>query len=154
MEAKDSASMSPVVVRDPAPSRPEETLFEHVAGTAFERHERIWKAGTLRVNRNYLRNQILPHFAGRPIADIDARGAHWFASLHATPVSADRSMPVFSVIMREAEAMGLRPEDTNPCKGIRSYRREGRARFLSDDEMPASRTCGFTTSATPTPATR
>ena len=44
----------------------------------------------------------------------------------ATPVAADRSMPVLSVIMREVEAMGLRPEGSNPCQGIRRYRREGR----------------------------
>ena len=31
--------------------------------------------------------------------------------------------------------MGLRPQGSNPCLGIRRYRRKGRARFLSDDEM-------------------
>ena len=137
-EARDRATRMLAAIRrgEPAPAAPEETLFETVAATVFARHERVWKAGTLRVNRNYLRNQILPHFAGRPIADIDAREVgNWFAALHATPVSADRSMPVLSVIMREAEAMGLRPEGSNPCKGIRRYRRKGRTRFLSDDEI-------------------
>ena len=118
------------------PRDPVETLFEAVAEAAFERRSRVWKPGTLAVNRAYLRSQILPHFAGRQIADIDSRDvANWFASLRATPVAADRSMPVLSVIMREAEAMGLRPEGSNPCKGIRRYRREGRERFLSDDEI-------------------
>ena len=118
------------------PPDPAETLFEAVAETVFERRSRVWKAGTLAVNRAYLRSQILPHFAGRQIADIDSRDvANWFASLRATPVAADRSMPVLSVIMREAEAMGFRPEGSNPCKGIRRYRREGRERFLSDDEI-------------------
>ena len=107
-----------------------------VAETVFERHQRIWKARTLEVNRGYLRNQILPCFSGRPIADIDSREVrNWFTSLRATPVAADRSMPVLSVIMREAEAMGLRPEGSNPCRGIRRYRRKGRERFLSDDEL-------------------
>ena len=113
-----------------------EGLFEAVAETVFRRHERVWKSRTLYVNRCYLRNQLLPHFAGRRIADIgrdDVR--NWFASLHATPVAADRSMPVLSVIMREAEAMGLRPEGSNPCRGIRRYRRKGRERFLSDEEI-------------------
>ena len=78
----------------------------------------------------------MPHFAGRRIADIDRRDVRrWFASLHATPVAADRSMPVLSVVMREAEAMGLRPEGSNPCRGIRRNRRKGRERFLSDDEV-------------------
>ena len=75
----------------------------------------------------------LPRTAGRrhrPPGVVD-----WFPSLRATPVSADRSMPVLSVVMREAEAMGLRPEGSNPCLGIRRYRRKGRTRFLSDEEI-------------------
>ena len=119
-----------------APHDPGETLFEAVAETVFQRYQRLWKAGTLTVNRGYLRQQILPHFAGRPVADIDRREVrNWFASLRATPAAADRSMPVLSVIMREAEAMGLRPEGSNPCRGVRRYRRKGRERFLSDDEI-------------------
>ena len=118
------------------PSRPDETVFEAVAETVFQRYQRVWKPGTLRANRSYLRNQLLPHFSGRPIADIDAQDIRrWFALLRATPVAADRSMPVLSVIMREAERMGYRPEGSNPCRGIRRYRRKGRERFLSDDEI-------------------
>ena len=113
-----------------------EMLFEAVAETTFRRYERVWKPRTLVVNRNYLRNQLLPHFAGREIAGIDRQEVrNWFARLRATPVAADRSMPVLSVIMREAERMGLRPEGSNPCRGIRRYRRKGRERFLTDDEL-------------------
>ena len=119
-----------------APASPGETLFEAVAETAFQRRERVWKPGTLHVNRVYLRNQLLPHFAGRDIAAIDRQEVRsWFARLRATPVAADRSMPVLSVIMREAERMGMRPEGSNPCRGIRRYRRKGRERFLSDEEI-------------------
>ena len=137
-EARSRAAAMLAAIRrgEPVPARPEETLFEVVAETVFGQHERVWKPRTLAVNRCYLRNQILPHFAGRQIAEIeraDVRG--WFAALRATPVAADRSMPVLSVIMREAEAMGLRPEGSNPCRGIRRYRRKGRERFLSDDEL-------------------
>ena len=121
---------------DDTPPHSDQTLFEAVAETVFERYQRVWKARTLEVNRGYLRNQILPCFSGRAVADIDSREVrNWFASLRATPVAADRSMPVLSVIMREAEAMGLRPEGSNPCRGIRRYRRKGRERFLSDDEI-------------------
>ena len=118
------------------PFRPEETVFEAVAETVFERYSRVWKAGTLQVNQGYLRKQLLPHFAGRQIADIDRKDVgNWFALLHATPVSANRSVPVLSVVMREAERMGFRPEGTNPCRGIRRYRRKARERFLGDDEI-------------------
>ena len=137
-EARSSAVRALAAIRreENPPRDPAETLFEAVAETVFERYLRIWKPGTLHVNRCYLKNQILPRFQGRQVADIDRRDVRdWFASLRVTPVAADRSMPVLSVIMREAEAMGLRPQGSNPCLGIRRYRRKGRARFLSDDEM-------------------
>ena len=113
-----------------------ETLFETVAEEAFRRHGRQWKPGTFSVNRHYLDKHILPRFAGQPIADITAQDVRdWFAAMHATPVSADRSMPVLSVIMTVAEADGLRPEGSNPCRGIRRYRRQNRDRFLSEAEF-------------------
>ena len=137
-EARSLAGTMLAAIRrgEAAPPRPEEALFEAVAETVFQQHERLWKPRTLAVNRGYLKNQITPHFAGRHIAAIDGREVrNWFASLAATPVAADRSVPILSVIMREAERMGLRPEGSNPCRGIRRYRRQGRERFLSDDEI-------------------
>ena len=137
-EARSLASTMLAAIRrgEPVPTPPEEAFFETVAETVFREHERVWKPRTLEVNRGYLKKQILPRFEGRNIADIDSREVRsWFASLAATPVAADRSMPILSVIMREAERMGLRPEGSNPCRGIRRYRRKGRERFLSDDEI-------------------
>ncbi len=119
-----------------APALPEAMRFEAIAETVFGRHARVWKPRTLYVNRNYLQRQLLPRFAGMAVADItraDVLG--WFASLRATPVAADRSLPVLSVILKEAERMGYRPEGSNPCRGIRRYRRRGRERFLSDAEI-------------------
>ncbi len=70
------------------------------------------------------------------IADIAKEDVQrWFASLHATPVAADQSAPILSVIMRQAEVCGYRPEGSNPCTGIRRYRRKGRERFLSEPEL-------------------
>ena len=137
-EARTRAGEMLAAIRrgEEVPADPGDTLFEAVAETVFRHHERVWKPRTLDVNRGYLKKQILPHFAGRDVAEIDRREVrNWFASLAATPVAADRSMPVLSVIMREAERMGLRPEDSNPCRGIRRYRRKGRERFLSDEEI-------------------
>ena len=115
---------------------PPATLFETVADEVFRRYARNWKPSTLKVNRNYYRNHILPWFEGRPIGDITAHDVRrWFASLHNTPVSADRSAPILSVIMRQAEIYGYRPEGTNPCAGIRRYRRQGRQRFMSTAEI-------------------
>ena len=113
-----------------------EVAFEKVADEVFRRYARNWKPSTLKVNRNYYSNHILPWFEGRPIAGITAHDVRrWFASLHNTPVSADRSAPILSVIMRQAEVYGFRPEGTNPCVGIKRYRRQGRQRFLSTAEV-------------------
>ena len=113
-----------------------DTPFETVADEVFWRYARNWKASTLKVNQGYYRNHILPWFRGHPIGDITARDVRrWFASLHERPAAADRSAPVLSVIMRQAEVYGYRPAGTNPCAGIRRYRRQGRERFLSTAEI-------------------
>ena len=110
--------------------------FESVAEVVFRRYAQVWKPQTLNVNRSYYRSALAPWFEGQRIADIDRQGVErWFASLRSTPVSADRSMPVLSVILTEAERMSLRPEGSNPCRGIRRYRRKGRERSLSDAEI-------------------
>ena len=136
-EARRRASaLLAAIRRDEAPVLPEERLFETVAEEVFDRYGRRWKPGTLKVNRVYLRSTILPRFAGMNIADIAREDVQrWFASLHATPVAADRSAPILSVIMRQAEVYGYRPEGSNPCAGIRRYRRKGRERFLSEPEL-------------------
>ena len=113
----------------------EGALFETIADAALLHYERLWKPGTVAVSRSYLNNQILPSFRGRAIADITpADVQRWFASLYTTPAAADRSLPILSTILRYAEIHGHRPEGSNPCRGIRRYRRRGRERFLTLDE--------------------
>ena len=138
-EARDRARVMLASIRqgsaegDPVPP---DIPFETVADEVFRRYARNWKPSTLKVNLIYYKNQILPWFEGRPIAGIARHDVQrWFASLHETPVAADRSAPILSVIMREAEVYGYRPEGTNPCAGIKRYRRQGRERFLSTAEV-------------------
>ena len=112
-----------------------DALFETVAQEVFVLYERLWKPGTLRVNRTYLHRQILPFFAGRMISAITRQDvAAWFRSLHAKPAAANRSAPILSVIMQKAESWGYRPENSNPCVGIRRYRETRRERFLLPEE--------------------
>ena len=121
---------------DVPPTSDDKTRFETVAEEVFRRYRRTWKPRTVAVNRAYLRNQIMPWFRGCPIADITRRDVQrWFAALHATLAAADRSLPILSVILRQAEIYGHRLEDSNPCTGVRRYRRRGRKRFLTLDEI-------------------
>ena len=138
-EAGDRARTLVASIRegtDAQAASPADTPFETVGDEVFRRYARNWKPSTLRVNRGYYRNQILPWFEGRPITDVTAHDVQrWFASLHEIPVAADRSAPILSVIMRQAEVYGYRPEGSNPCVGIKRYRRQGRERFLSAAEI-------------------
>ena len=112
------------------------SLFKDIAEEVFSRYRRNWKPRTVKVNRAYLRNQIMPWFGDRPIADITRSEVQdWFAGLNETPAAADRSLPVLSVVLREAEIYGYRKNNSNPCAGLRRYRRRGRERFLSVDEI-------------------
>ncbi len=116
-------------------SKSGEALFETVAEEVFVRYGRRWKPRTMSVNRIYLSRQILPFFSGRRIADINHQDVQaWFRSLHATPAAANRSAPILSVIMREAESWGHRPANNNPCTGVRRYRLSRSERFLSAEE--------------------
>ena len=121
--------------REPDAADPGGTLFETVAEEVFDRYGRRWKPRTLDVNRAYLRRQILPFFAGRPIGEITREEVRaWFRGLHATPAAANRSAPILSVIMQQAEVWGYRPENSNPCAGIRRYRQGRPERFLTPEE--------------------
>lgn len=109
--------------------------FETFAHEVFRRSEHRWKPGTRTVNRAYLRNQILPSFRNHSVADITHQDVQrWFASLHATPAAANRSLPILSVILKDAEIQGHRPDDSNPCAGVRRYPVRGRERFLTGAE--------------------
>ena len=119
----------------PDAADPGGALFKTVAEQVFDRYGRRWKPRTLDVNRAYLRRQILPFFAGRPIGEITREDVRaWFRGLHAMPAAANRSAPILSVIMQQAEAWGYRPENSDPCAGIRRYRQGRSERFLTPEE--------------------
>ena len=121
--------------REPDAADPGCTLFETVAEEVFDRYGRRWKPRTLDVNRAYLRRQIMPFFAGRPIGEITREDVRaWFHGLHATPAAENRSAPILSVIMQQAEVWRYRPENSNPCAGIRRYRQGRSERFLTPEE--------------------
>ena len=52
-----------------------------------------------------------------------------------TPGNANRSLPLLSVMMRQAELWELRPQGSNPCRNMRRYKLKPREHFLSLDEL-------------------
>ncbi len=124
------------LAHDVIPAKAGDVTFRFVASEALSRYRTLWKPGTFRVNSRHCRTYLLPRFGDRAIGEITRQDVQeWFASLHRTPAVADRAIPVLSVIFREAETLGYREEGSNPCQGVKRYRRQGRERFLSNEEL-------------------
>ena len=63
---------------------------------------------------------------------------NWFDDLSVTrAASANRALVGLSSVMKHAEALGLRREDSNPCKGLRRRNAGLEAHYLTDDEFAA-----------------
>ena len=102
----------------------------------LERYARHWKPATLESSTLALRKYILPALGDLAVDEIAVEHVRdWFASMADRPGTANRSMPVLSVMMRMAELWGYRPHNSNPCKNTRRYRMKPMERFLTADEM-------------------
>ncbi|MGU9962158.1 MAG: tyrosine-type recombinase/integrase, partial [Candidatus Puniceispirillales bacterium WSBS_2018_MAG_OTU23] len=113
-----------------------DTSFSTLAEVVFSRHERRWKPATMKVNRYYLKNQLLPFFGGKNIASITRADVEiWLAGLSHITEGANRAVPVLSCIMQGAEELGFREEDSNPTLGLKRYKRYPRQCVLTDMEM-------------------
>ena len=111
-------------------------LFADFADEFMRRQARRWKPSTRENNRPMIRNYLLPFFGTTRVAEIaraDVR--RWFDAMSGTPGNANRTLPVLSVMMRQAELWELRPQGSNPCRDMRRYRMAPRERFLSLDEL-------------------
>ena len=106
------------------------------AAEFLDRQAWLWKPRTLESNTYMVGKYILPAFGHMTVDAITVEQVRdWFASLAERPGSANRAMPVLSVMMRMAELWGYRPHNSNPCKNARRYRMQPKERFLTADEM-------------------
>ena len=111
-------------------------MFADFADEFTRRQARRWKPSTRENNRLMIRNYFLPFFGAMRVAEIaraDVRRR--FDAMSGTPGNPNRTLPVLSVMMRQAELWDLRPQGSNPCRDMRHYRTAPRERFLSLDEL-------------------
>ena len=129
------AAFLETVKNDNGPRTPGHPM-DAFAGEFLDRQARQWKPRTLESNAYMVRKYILPAFGHMTVDAISVEHVKdWFASMAERPGSANRAMPVLSVMMRMAELWGYRPHNSNPCKNAKRYRMEPKARFLTADEM-------------------
>ena len=137
-EARDIANDKIAAFRRAAAARSAlgpNTPLSVIAEIAFERRTRLWKPGTMAVNKCNL-NLILPTFGDRPVGGITHRDVEeWHQGLQYKPGSANRAATLLSIIMVEAEELGCRPEDSNPAKGLRRYKCRERNRLPTVEEI-------------------
>ncbi len=111
-------------------------LFADFAQEFMRRQGRRWKPSTRESNAHLTGRYLVPFFGAMRVAEIDrADVRRWFDSLSGTPGNANRTLPVLSVMMRQAELWDLRPQGSNPCRNMRRYKTTPRERFLSLDEL-------------------
>ena len=98
-----------------------------------------WKPATRRAHADGMNRYILPAFGNRRVDAVTAKDVrNWFDDLSVTRAgSANRALAVLSSLMKHAEALGLRREDSNPCKGLRRRKTGFEAHYMTDDEFSA-----------------
>ena len=98
-----------------------------------------WKAATRVAHARNLRTGILLAFGRRRIDAVTARDVRvWFDDLARRGAgTANRTLAVLSSLMQHAEALGLRPDHSNPCRGLRRRKSGFEARYLTDAEFAA-----------------
>ncbi len=98
-----------------------------------------WKPATRANYADTVRRWILPTFGNRPVDAIGAKDVrNWYDGIAAThPGPTNWALAAMSSMMKHAEALGLRREDSNPCKGLRRRKTGFEAHYLTDDEFAA-----------------
>lgn len=94
------------------------------------------KASTVKEDERLIKNKILPGLGSSPVESVSR---HDIQSLHqkyrTTPYEANRVLSLLSKIFNLAEAWGLRPDGSNPCRHIKKFAEAKRSRFYSETEL-------------------
>ena len=91
------------------------------------------KPGTAAQYRRLAARFVVPAIGDLPAADVrrtDIAELHY--SLRATPYQANRTIGMLSKMFSLAEVWNWRPDGSNPCRHVRTYREQKRERFLSE----------------------
>ena len=126
---------------DPLPAPPEAALtVAELAQRYLDAHAAVsCTAHTASLYRGSLRNHILPALGTMPLGAV---GREQVSALHFelrdTPGAANRALKVLSKMYSLAEAWGLTPVGSNPCRFVVTYKEGKRERFLSAGRVPAS----------------
>ena len=70
------------------------------------------------------------------LSEITAKDVQrWLNKLADVPIAANRTKAMLSAMFSEAERQGLRPENSNPCRNVKSYPSRENTRYLTMAEF-------------------
>ena len=102
----------------------------------WEAYARRWAPRTQASSRKLIDRLLVPEFGKVPLTEITrSMVLKWRDSMGERPGTANRVLPVLSVMMTTAETMGLRPRRSNPCRNVTRFPTKTIERFLSLDEL-------------------
>ncbi len=110
--------------------------IKKLAEEFLEEHGHKLRPVSLREYKRYVWNYIIPEFGKYKVTEIDKQlvsRAHnkWKDK----PRSANFALAVMSKLMSWAEEQALRPEMSNPCRGIKKFPERKVERYLSAEEF-------------------
>lgn len=111
-------------------------LMSDFVDTYWDDLSRVWKASTARRNLNAWKTVIAPTFGTVRVADILPADIHrWRDDCAGTREGLfNRALPVLASLLKYAEALRLRRNGSNPCRGMPRYKREPKERYLTPAE--------------------
>lgn len=96
------------------------------------------KASTVAEDRRNLDQHILPALGSKLVADLAREDvARLHHAMRERPTTGNRCRALLSHMMNIAEEWGLRPQLSNPCRGVKKYPERSRERFLTAPELAA-----------------
>lgn len=124
----------PAAIRAAAHRAP--TVKEFSGRFLTEHVEPKTKPSSARAYRSLLSTVILPAFGPKKLADVTrADVSRLHHSKRGAPYAANRTLAVLSKMFNLAEAWGIRPDGSNPCRHVAKFRERRRERFLSAAEL-------------------
>ena len=126
---------------DPLPKRPARgnpgpTVAELAERYLREHVEVRCKPSTVKSTRQVVDGHILPALGELPISELGReRVSNLHYSLRGTPTAANKATETLSRMLNRAEAWGLTPPGSNPCRFMAKYKTRRLERFLTEEEF-------------------
>ena len=124
-------------IRTPAPDADDAPTVADLAERYLREYVAVrCKPATLERYRQLIDRHVVPMLGALPVAGVGrAQVAELHYRLRKTPVAANDAVGALSRMLNRADAWGMVPAGSNPCRQVRRYRTRRIERFLTETEF-------------------